>query len=227
MKLANATLLPGVVTSAEDPQNLGRIKCIIAGVSNPDTMNQDHLPWCAPLTCFGNQRVSKPMEGAKVWVLHDEDNYYEYYYLPSWEVNGNTEDVTGDDSYDVLVSRPGEGFGSQQFYSDDKGFVTRIGNDLSTTMTKDGTIMNTDGNVELGITDSHCYAGAKDGSWEPMVLGDQLYKLLNDLSSKLNATGQTASSSCYTSHLSQPLMECAKAINNHIEQILSQNSLVN
>ena len=227
MKLSNATLSPGVVTSIEDPQNLGRIKCIIAGATDPNTMNTDHLPWCAPLTCFGTQRLSKPIEGQKVWVLHDESNYYEYYYLPTWEVNGNTEILVGDEEYDILVSRPGEGFGSQQYYTQDQGFVTRIGNLIRTDVQGDGTIAHTDGNVEMSIKDSHVYVGNTGGEYQPMVKGDTLYQLLSKLAESLSNLADIASKNIYTQSLVPGIISCHEAIGNSVNDILSQNGYIN
>ena len=227
MNLSNATLEPGVVTNAEDPENLGRIKCIIGGKHDPEKMNADHLPWCAPLTCFGYQRLSKPVEGQKVWVLHDSNNYYEYYYLPSWEVNSNSAVVNTEDNYDILVSRSGDGFGSQMYYNDTDGFVARTGSDVQMQLKNDGTIVSTDGSLELGIKNGMLYAGTAEGDYEPMVKGQKLTNLLNDLANKLMSTTQIASTNPYTSPLSQPLTECSSAISNAINEIVSDKCMTN
>lgn len=227
MELSNAVLLPGVVVDAEDPKCLGRVKCITAGLTNPDTMDTNCLPWYAPLTCFGYQRISKPVEGQKVWILHDKSNYYEYYYLPAWDVNSNTELISPNPDYDVLVSRSGEGYGAQMFYNSEEGFVTRIGNDISTTIKKDKSIINTDNVVEMSIRDKHVYCGLKDSeNYEPMVRGEQLVKLLGDLKTALSNAADLAKPNMYTSHLGDPLKMCSTAIEQTLNEICSQNAKV-
>lgn len=219
MNLSNVTLLPGVVVSADDPKNLGRVKCIIAGKSDPDTMNQDHLPWCAPFTCMGYQRVFKPMEGQKIWVLHDETNYYEYYWIPAWEVNSNTELMTPNSEYDVLVSRSGDGCGSQMFYDRQSGFMTRIGNVSYTNMTIGGDIINESNKVQMSVKGSHVHLGVteKEGEEQPLVMGNDLVTLLNDLKKAFQGLQQKASSSPYTSALAPGFLECVNAIQNNID----------
>ena len=227
MNLSNWDLSLGVVVSCEDPKNLGRIKVNGVDVATPE-MNYEHLPWCAPFSCSGYQRISKPVLGQKVWVLHNNENYYEYYYIPAWEINTNTALINSEDDYDVLVSRPGDGLGSQMLYNDREGFVTRIGNDISQTVNSDGTLISTDGTVEFGIKESVVRAGKVNQEYQPMVLGEELQKLLDNLASKLLAAADAAKNNCYTTTLFKPLMDCSEAISKYdTKKILSDNAKIN
>lgn len=226
MKLSNCEILPGVVTVAKDPKCLGRIKATIAGKTNPDTMSDEDLPWIAPFVSFGYQRISKPMEGQKVWILHDNTNYYEYYWLPAWEVNSNTEGETTLQDYDIIVSRPGDGFGSQSFYSGDTGFVTRIGNNASTTMKMNGDIENVSGKAEVSIRGNKTYIGQKDTDYEPMVLGTQLVQLLRNLQQGFTALHTSAMSFWTTEALAPSIDQCSRAIGDLIDKITSETSHV-
>lgn len=224
MKLANAELLPGVVVDNQDPKCLGRIKPIIAGKSNPDTMKTENLPWCAPLTSGGYQRLSMPEIGQKVWILHDNENYYEYYWLPAWEVNSNSEATTPIDEYDILVSRTGDGYGSQLYYNQEEGFMTRIGENASTNMKLNGDIENFSNDMEMSIRGANVYIGKKDENNEPMVLGTQIKKLLEDLATKLSSLSEKAArANPYTSPLALPILECSDVIKSKINDILSQS----
>lgn len=226
MTLNNYDLSPGVVVNAEDPKFLGRVQCIIAGKTNPDTMDPSKLPWCAPFMSFGYQRISKPMEGQKIWVLHNINNYYEYYYIPMWELNQNTAVIPAEQYYDVLVSRPGEGVGAQSYYTEDQGFVTRIGNDVSSTMTNENTIVHTDNNVEMAIRDGHVYHGGIEEEAEPAILGEQLYNLLKTLSGDLNTTAEVAKSNPYTQPLYAPLAQASQNLSKAIETIRSKTTFI-
>ena len=86
MKLNNCEIRPGVVVTADDPKKMGRIKAVVPGWFNNASMHEEDMFWIAPFTSgSGYQRVSKCIEGQKVWVLHDSTNEYEYYYsqIPS------------------------------------------------------------------------------------------------------------------------------------------------
>lgn len=226
MKLANCEILPGVVVDANDPKKMGRIKAVVPGLFDNSTMDVEDMFWVIPFSCNGYQRVSKPMEGQKVWVLQDPSNEYEYYYIPRWESNTNTVVAQQDDDYDVLVSRSGEVAGQQMYYSMQQGFVTRIGQIASTTMSQDGNIENLSNGVEVSIKSSKVYCGTKDQASHPMVLGDELYTLLGNLESGLNKTKQLAQANMYTSTLVPGLEACEKAIANILEKIKSDTCFV-
>ena len=104
MKLSNCEIRPGVVVTADDPKKMGRIKAVVPGWFDNSSMNEEDMFWIAPFTSgSGYQRVSKCLEGQKVWVLHDSTNEYEYYYVTMWETNINTTAAQQDFDYDVLV----------------------------------------------------------------------------------------------------------------------------
>lgn len=221
MNLNNVSLLPGVVVDNKDPKCLGRIKATIAGKTNPSTMKTEHLPWCAPFSCGGYQRLSMPEIGQKIWVLHDESNYYEYYWIPAWEVNSNSEAITPIDEYDVLVSRTGDGYGAQMYYNKEEGFMNRIGENASTNMKINGDIENFSNDIEMSIRGANVYMGKKDEKNEQMVLGGQLKKLLSDLATSLSGLAALANHP-YTSHLIPKINECSTSITSTLENILSK-----
>ena len=100
MLLNNCELIPGVVQSSKDPENLGRIKCVIPGVIDSETMSLENMPWAYPLGMAHYQSFSKPIEGQKVWVLINKSNYNEYWYLPFFEYNDKTKEYLNSGVYE-------------------------------------------------------------------------------------------------------------------------------
>ncbi len=226
MKLSNCEILPGTVINAEDPKKLGRVKAVVPGWFDNSSMDEDAMYWISPFTCAGYQRVSKPLEGQKIWVLHDSSNEYEYYYIMMCETNINTTAAQQDFDYDVLVSRSGKGVGAQQFYTGNQGFVTRIGENAETNMSQNGDITNKSNGVEISVKGAHAYVGLEGKCDEAMIRGNQLYKLLSDLSASLQALYTAANMNIYTTSLCEPIQQCMDAIDDNIENIKSTTSFV-
>lgn len=227
MKLNNCEILPGTVVCAEDPKKMGRIKAVVPGWFDNSSMNEEDMYWINPFSSGGGyQRVSKPLEGQKVWVLHDTTNEYEYYWIPMFETNINTTAAQQDFDYDVLVSRSGKGVGSQQFYTGQQGFVTRIGKNTMTNMTQGGDIINSSFGVEMSMKGGKAYVGQEGKCDQPMVLGNVLYELLGELKKGLNNLYQLAQSNAYCTNLCPGINECIKAISDNMDKMNSKTSFV-
>ena len=226
MKLSDCSLEYGVVQDANDPKKMGRIKAVVPGKFDNSSMKVEDMLWCMPLTTAGHQRVSKPMEGQKIWILHDKNNEYEYWYLPAWETNTNTAVAQQDDDYDVLVSREGKGLGAQQYYSGKQGFVTRIGNNASFEINQAEEIVAQSNGAQLATKGGQCFIGKTNDVTHPAVLGDKLFQLLGDLSASLAQLQQYAMNSWTTSHLVPAIQQCRDAIDNTNREIQSNNVFV-
>lgn len=227
MKLNNCEILPGTIVIANDPKKMGRVKAVVPGWFDNSTMNEEDMFWIMPFTSgSGYQRVSKPIEGQKIWVLHDKTNEYEYYYLPMWETNINTTIAQQDFDYDVLVSRSGKSVGAQMYYTGKQGFVTRIGEHAQSTMSQNGNIENKSNGTEISIKGSRAYIGKENNCKDPIVRGNQLYKLLSDLKSGLDELNNLANSNPYCSNLCSGILKCSKAISDNLETLNSKTSFV-
>ena len=108
MKLADVEMIPGVVVDDEDPKFLGRLKISAPGEFEVDSMDINDMFWVYPFPVGGYQSFSHMLKGSKVWLIKNTKNYYEYWYLPYFEMNANTFNlVNSKKKYDadVLVSR--------------------------------------------------------------------------------------------------------------------------
>lgn len=227
MTLADFEFMPGVIVDANDPKLLGRVKIVAPGFQDNSTMDVKDMYWTTPFTSMGYQRLSKPSEGQKVWLLNNKKNKYESYYLPMWEANQNTAvAINGGADYDVLVSRSGNGTGAQMHYNTTEGFTTEISGKAKSNINPSGDITNLSNGTKMSIEGASVLLGVTDDCTHPGVLGDELHTLLSNLAAKLNDTAIAASSNCYTSNLANPLNECVKAINDTLEKIQSQHIFI-
>lgn len=226
MNLSDFDLTEGVIVDANDPKHLGRIKGVAPGKFDNSTMNIDNMFWIYPFSVPGYQRVSKPQQGQKIWILHNKKNEYGYWYIPMPDLNINTTATVQGDDYDVLVSRTGSGVGSQMYYNGNEGFVTRTGTSASTTMAPSGDITNISNKGQVSIKQGIVYAGAEEGSNHSMVLGDKLVELLKALQSDISNLALKASGSWTTAHLAQDLNKAASDLQEKMEPILTSKAFV-
>lgn len=218
---------PGVVVTADDPKKMGRIKAVVPGWFDNSSMNEEDMFWISPFTSgSGYQRVSKCIEGQKVWVLHDSTNEYEYYYVTMWETNINTTVAQQDFDYDVLVSRSGKSVGAQMFYTGNQGFVTRIGEHAQTRISQSGDIENKSNGTEISIRGSKAFVGLSEKCEDPMVRGNKLYELLSNLKAGLDELHNEANGNPYTQNLCSAILKCSKAISDTIDEMNSKTSFV-
>ena len=127
MTLGDFEILPGVVIKTDDPLNQGRVKACAPGLFDTSTMEVDDLFWINPFMMIGQQSFSKMELNSKIWILHNPANYFEYWYIPMFEINENSPEVMNMNS-DVLLSRSINGDIVQLYYSKEEGFNLNIGN---------------------------------------------------------------------------------------------------
>ena len=147
MKLADVEMIPGVVVDDEDPKFLGRLKISAPGEFDVDSMDINDMFWVYPFPVGGYQSFSHMLKGSKVWLIKNTKNYYEYWYLPYFEMNANTFNlVNSKKKYDadVIVSRSDGSNNIQMYYNPEDGFNQKIGF-ASINIMPDGTISITTG----------------------------------------------------------------------------------
>ena len=114
MKLSNVDVVPGVIVDTKDPKKLGRVKinapALMRGNNSGDTygvvetIDNNVLPWVYPLTMSRYQSFSKQLEGMKVWVLNNTENYNEYWYIPMFDYIDVTEEIVSEKYSAMLFS---------------------------------------------------------------------------------------------------------------------------
>ena len=226
MKASDLELYVGVVVDADDPKHLCRVKAVAPGLFDNSTMDIEDMYWVHPFTAQGYQRVSKPVEGQKIWIINDTTNEYGYWYLPYPELNINTTACVQSDDTDVIVSRSGAGVGYQMYYNRDEGFVTRSSTEGCTQMLPNGDIKNTSNGSVVSQEGGQVFVGEKDGEAHQMVLGDKLVKLLGDLAKNLSNLSVKASSFWATAGLAQDFATASSEINNALQEIVANKSFI-
>ena len=234
MKLSNVEVVPGVIVDTKDPKKLGRVKinapALMRGNNSGDTygvvetIDNNVLPWVYPLTMSRYQSFSKQLEGMKVWVLNNTENYNEYWYIPMFDYIDVTENIVSekyDNDVEVLMSRK-NGDGSAAIYYDRSGgHVTQI-NDYSWNMTPGGDITCHGEQGDIDIRGGHVYMGKNTDSYEPAVFGDALVDLLDEISdvfTKLSASHSSEGDTQSASLFQELAAKTAKANTSKIKTI--------
>ena len=106
MKLSNVEISPGVIVDAKDPEKLGRVKinapALMRGNESGDhfgvvdKIDNNVLPWIYPMMMNRYQMFSKELEGMKVWVINNTENYNEYWYIPMFDYIDVTEEIVSE-----------------------------------------------------------------------------------------------------------------------------------
>ena len=224
MKLADVEMIPGVVVDDEDPKFLGRLKISAPGEFDVNSMDINDMFWVYPFPVGGYQSFSHMLKGSKVWLIKNTKNYYEYWYLPYFEMNANTFNlVNSKKKYDadVLVSRSDGSNNIQMYYNPEDGFNQKIGF-ASINIMPDGTISITTGGAAPSAGTFHTNSKNNeigyDGGEYPRqfaVMGENLHKLLDELNGKFKTLATTAAPCPYTSHLAKTLNEICDTISDY------------
>lgn len=224
MKLADVEMIPGVVVDDEDPKFLGRLKISAPGEFDVDSMDINDMFWVYPFPVGGYQSFSHMLKGSKVWLIKNTKNYYEYWYLPYFEMNANTFNlVNSKKKYDadVIVSRSDGSNNIQMYYNPEDGFNQKIGF-ASINIMPDGTISITTGGAAPSAGTFHTNSKNNeigyDGGEYPRqfaVMGENLHKLLDELNGKFKTLATTAAPCPFTSHLAKTLNEICDTISDY------------
>lgn len=196
MTLGDFELLPGIVISADDPTNQGRVKACAPGLFDNLTMTIDDMLWINPFCTPGQQFYSKLNINSKIWILHNRNNYFEYWYIPMFEYNENIPDFGGQDA-DVLIARSVEGQLIQVYYTQKDG-IRLVNGDSSVQLLPNGDVKTGSKNSVITCTaDGQIKLEKIGSSLYSAVLGEKLVSLLEQLGANLNELGNTLNSSFF------------------------------
>lgn len=219
MDLSDYEYLPGVIIKVDDPEKRGRIKAAVPTWFDTSVMQEEALPWIVPLTMGGFQRFSKLEMGSKVFVFHRKKSNKEYWYIPMFELNDDTQEIVDDyDAPEVLLARNDGQSGVYVYYNTKDGLVLRNG-DLEVILNNDKEIHINDGTVSFDIVGSKITIGNQD-KVEAAVLGEKLKSLLETLAGHIQKLS-VASSSYPLSPLAPKFLDCYTDLTTDVQKILS------
>lgn len=219
MTLGDIEILPGVVIDNADPLNYGRVKACAPGLFDTSTMDKEDLFWISPFLMVGYQGFSKMEINSKIWILHNTKNYFEYWYIPMFELNGNSPEVSQTDS-DIIVSRSINGDKVQFYYSREDGFRLINGDN--------SIILDTNGNFSVKSNGTSITSNSdnikliKEGEDEySAVKCENLMALLNTLSADISNIANICSMNPYTANLSTYFLQMSTNIEDSLDDIKS------
>jgi hypothetical protein len=219
MTLGDFEIIPGVVIDANDPLNEGRVKACAPGLFDTSEMDKEDLFWINPFMMIGHQSFSRLEINSKIWILHNSDNYFEYWYIPMFEINENAPKVQNSNA-DVMLSRSINGETVQLYYSPDDGYNIVIGdNRLQLSSEGDFNVVasdavitaNSDG-IKLTKYNSDIYSVTKA---EPLI------NILNEFCIDLETLSMTASANPYTANIAVPLFQASSKLQKALQSIKS------
>lgn len=230
MDISNYEMLPSVIIDAEDPKKLGRIKAQIPNISDATTMALDLLPWINPESMSGYQQFSKPQKGAKVWIKMNRKNHNELWYLPYNEMNDSTKAFVQehyDNDPEVVFSRANGRDVAQITYDSKQGINLKV-NSHKINIMPNGDIDILGGTGVIKIKGSKVYTGNDSDGYEPMVKGNKLQDILNNLCAAFNLLKTASSNSVECSVLIPGFDKAIQALNGNVtSEMLCENSSCN
>lgn len=219
MTLGDFEILPGVVINTDDPLNQGRVKACAPGLFDTSTMEMDDLFWINPFMMIGQQSFSKMELNSKIWILHNPANYFEYWYIPMFEINQNSPEVMSMNS-DVLLSRSINGETVQLYYSKEDGFNINIGNSHIKLSSEGVLDINASGAI-INASKSGINLQQADQQLHPAAKADEIIKALNEFCANLTSIASIATGNPYTACLAFPIMNASKSLQSKLESFKS------
>lgn len=218
MNLGDFEILPGVVISNDDPLNQGRVKACAPTLFTQD-MNVDDLFWINPFCMFGFQSFSKLEINSKIWILHNVNNYFEYWYIPMFEINNNMPNVT-DTNADVVMSRSIAGEKVQLYYSQNEGFNLVNGNN-KINLSNVGNLNIESNNTYIKANENGIELSKKDENIYHTVKAEELINILNTFCGDLQTIATTCATNPFTAQLSIGLSNAANKLQANLNNIKS------
>lgn len=228
MKFSDLEAVPGAIISVKDPLKLGRVKCAAPGIFDNATMDDDILPWVCPFSMGGYQTFSKPVKGAKVWVIKNNTNYNEFWYVPYFEMINTSKGYVKENyenDAEVLLERNNGDTVSRIAYDLKHGHKIQIGN-IYINVLPNGDIVLNGADAEVKIKGGHVYTGKQDGSYQPAVMGNELKDILSNLAKNMNQLYIASQHSPYTVSLAPGFQEAKKTLSS-LEKLLAQKTSIN
>lgn len=220
MTLGDFEIIPGVVISNSDPKNQGRVKAVAPGLFDTSTMSEEDLFWINPFMMIGYQSFSKMEISSKIWILHNKKNYFEYWYIPMFEINEHSPSAAIETDSDIMLSRSVAGETVQVYYSRDNGYNVVIGGSKIQLLPSGA--FNVIANEATITADSTGITLAKNGAETfSATKAEPLIKALSDHCSFLTNLAAQTLLSPYTSQLGTAIMDASTKLQSSLQEFKS------
>lgn len=219
ISLADVKIIPGVVLSHNDPKKMQRVKAFVPGLFDPKTMSIEAMSWIYPLCMNGFQSFSLQNSNTKIWVIILPNNPYGYFYLPFFELFPFTKAKVIDDT-DILMSRKTSLGEASIHYNGSDGIMNKLGGAMMN-LRPDGQAILQSSDIDVKINNGKIHIGTSGNDGEPMVMGEQLTTLLNNLKTGLQNVASKAMGHPITMPVGQELMNVVSTLSNDINNIKS------
>lgn len=239
MDFSTIKMVISVITNVDDPDREGKVQCNIPGYIDDSAVDKSIIPWIKPIFMSSTQHFTKPQVGDKAFVLINDTNEKEYWYMLYHEPHALLKSFLNlkyDQNPEVLVCQD-QGNKKILFTYDDKdGFVLRI-NDNILALRPDGTIdSSSKSGIGVGVVGQKVVLGAggagsgdssgsdsnsQEETYQPSVLGNTLKDRLEALQTAFETLSVAAETDPHTSVLIDGLNECARALEN-LDEMLSK-----
>lgn len=190
MDLSDYKVLPGVVIDVNDPKHIGRVKADSPGLFNSNEMNKEGMPWIYPLTMSGYQRFSKLINGSKIWIITNKEQYTEFWYIPMFQLNDDSKDIickeeSDYDNSEILLSRNLGDNSVYIYYSPSKGIMLQNSKNTYINLDSDNKIEIKAGDANITLKDNKVFAGNGDNldinNCKPAVKSPELTDVLKSI----------------------------------------------
>lgn len=220
MNLMHAYLRPGKVREVLD--NYGNIKCSAVGIFKEDEV-LEKLPPVSPSPFMRTSATgfSKPQVGDDIWVMFFKDNPRLIFYSFQGDaktMNSGDLDVGYDDV--EIMSKRGD---SLLMCDSEDGWTMKNGDGFMNVSKDNINIANSKRGITMTENGIRLTSDKED---QPMVLGNELKVLLQDLCSMMNNLGQTAMSNPHTAPLGAIIKSNMLKVESRLKKILSENNYV-
>ena len=164
MKLDDIKILPGAVVEINDPKHIGRVKAASPGLFDESVMSKESFPWIYPINISGYQRFSTLRVGSKIWIIVVGNDFREFWYLPMFELTGDTKEIISknEDDYkdsEVILSRNNGSMGVYIYYTPSEGIMIKNSDNTIINLNKDNEIVIKSGNGEVYVKDNKVFLG--------------------------------------------------------------------
>jgi len=206
MRLSDIEICIGVVIDKDDPMKEGRLRIAAPGVFEPvrdkdvpdddtSTIRYSDVPWASPLM-VNFQNYSQLIPGCKVWLIHNVNNMFSYWYLPFFELNANTKKLIDNKEMDVLISRVGDVGDAQLYYKNSEGIVNKVG-DGHVIVHKSGDI-HINGPEKIEEYAPKISIGNKENTFYSALIGEETVGVLGKITGVLTELANSMITSPYT-----------------------------